>query len=133
MHYLVKLSSGKTLCNIAEIERAINICKAYPDSYIIDLKGNIINRIDNIKTLANLIYDTTIDNVKQSVIDYTDYKTDINWTNEKITLTVYVPDTSETLTKELSFPFTDAEYHDRITGLQCWADYKRECNELANE
>ena len=79
--------------------------------------------INNINELAASL-DWSISALKDNVREYTDYETVIDWDDQQVTLTTSVPETGDTLTKTLVFPFTDGDYDDAIVGLQCWADYK---------
>lgn len=75
--------------------------------------------IRNIDELAKSL-DTTVSDLHRHVRTYTDYETDIDWTDEIVYLTTCSED--EELTKKLRFPFTDDDYDDALCGLQCWAD-----------
>lgn len=77
--------------------------------------------INNIEELADDLM-TTVRNLKSEVNYYTDYQTLINWDDRSVSLTTVVPEAGVTLTKTLHFPFTDTDYDDALTGLQCWAD-----------
>lgn len=76
-------------------------------------------KIRNISELASSL-GTTVSELHSHVRKYTDFETDISWTDEIVYLTTYSED--EELTKKLFFPFTDEDYDDAICGLQCWAD-----------
>ena len=76
-------------------------------------------KIQTINELASAL-GTTVPDLKHHVHTYTDFETDIAWTDEIVYLTTMSED--EELTKKLRFPFTDEDYDDAIVGLQCWAD-----------
>lgn len=75
--------------------------------------------IRNINDLA-ISLETTVPDLHRHVRRYTDYETDIDWTDEIVYLTTISE--NEELTKKLFFPFTDDDYYDAVCGLQCWAD-----------
>lgn len=88
--------------------------------------------INNIFDLAHKVYDVSVKDINRAMEEFTDYKTEITWTKKKVTIKTFVPETMEFETTSITFPFTDDDWYDEISSLQCWADYMY-CENLKKE
>lgn len=77
--------------------------------------------IRNIHDLAEYLR-TTVPELPDHMREYTDYTTEISWNASSVTLRTVVPEGEEELQKTLAFPFSDDDFDDAESGLQCWAD-----------
>lgn len=80
-----------------------------------------MNIIKNVADLAAM-YDTTPEHLDETVHEYTDYATQVEYDGESVTITTTANEYRETNSKTLRFPFSEEDWEDALSGLQCWAD-----------
>lgn len=77
--------------------------------------------IRNIDDLARSLH-TSVPDLKDDVLNYSDYPTFISWDQIAVRLYTSVPESDRSFEIILFFPFSENDYDDAVSRLQCKAD-----------